>query len=169
MDNLWLKTINFHGHECPGLAIGFKAAIACREYLLCSSSKDEEIVCVSENNACCIDAIQVILGCTSGKGNLIINLKGKMVFHFYNRQSGKSIRVSLKDSNSSFNRDEYKKYLLSSTSEDIFHITESTLPPPEKAKIYKSIRCESCGEKTAEPFIRVYEGALLCDDCFNFK
>lgn len=35
MEELWKKAIEFHGHECPGLAIGFKAALAAREYLGC--------------------------------------------------------------------------------------------------------------------------------------
>ncbi len=25
VEELWKKAIEFHGHECPGLAIGFKA------------------------------------------------------------------------------------------------------------------------------------------------
>lgn len=48
MEELWEKAIEFHGHECPGLAIGFKAALAAREYLGCKQSGDEEIVCISE-------------------------------------------------------------------------------------------------------------------------
>ncbi|SDE82292.1 FmdE family protein [Sporomusa acidovorans] len=29
----WDKCVEFHGHECPGLAIGFKACEAVREKL----------------------------------------------------------------------------------------------------------------------------------------
>lgn len=30
---LWEKCVGFHGHECGGLAIGFKAALYARELL----------------------------------------------------------------------------------------------------------------------------------------
>lgn len=35
-------------------------------------SKDEEIVCVTENDACGVDAIQVVLGCSAGERKFII-------------------------------------------------------------------------------------------------
>ncbi|MDD4570365.1 MAG: FmdE family protein, partial [Tepidanaerobacteraceae bacterium] len=74
---LWRKCVEFHGHECPGLAIGFKACEAAIKKLGVSFAKDEESVCVTENDACGIDAIQVITGCTVGKGNLIYRGTGK--------------------------------------------------------------------------------------------
>ena len=30
--DLWKKCVEFHGHECPGLAIGYRAAMAASEY-----------------------------------------------------------------------------------------------------------------------------------------
>ncbi len=61
------------------------------------SSKDEEIVCVAENDSCSVDAIQSLLGCSAGKGNLIFRMRGKQAFSFFNRQTGKSFRIVLKD------------------------------------------------------------------------
>lgn len=57
---------------------------------------DEELVCVTENDACGVDAVQVITGCTMGKGNLLYRGTGKMAFSFYCRNSGKSVRLCLK-------------------------------------------------------------------------
>jgi formylmethanofuran dehydrogenase subunit E len=48
-------------------------------------SSDEEIVCVTENDARGVDAVQLITGCTFGKGNLLYKGTGKMAFSFYNR------------------------------------------------------------------------------------
>ena len=79
---LWDKCVGFHGHECPGLAIGFRACEAAVEKLGVSFSKDEEVVCITENNACGVDAVQLITGCTFGKGNLIFKDKGKQAFTF---------------------------------------------------------------------------------------
>ena len=54
---LWEKAIDFHGHVCPGLAIGYRAALYAAELLHLTFSKDEETVCISENDACGCDAI----------------------------------------------------------------------------------------------------------------
>ena len=84
-------TINFHGHSCPGLAIGIRAAeLAINRF---GRSMDEEIVAVVETDMCAVDAIQFLLGCTFGKGNLIHLDYGKSAFTFHRRQRGKSIRI----------------------------------------------------------------------------
>ena len=69
---LWEKCVAFHGHSCPGLAIGFRAAELAMDYLgLNDPAVDEEVVCVTENDACGVDAVQVLTGCTLGKGCLL--------------------------------------------------------------------------------------------------
>ena len=75
------KTIDFHGHWCPGLAIGIRAA----EWALKEMGKapDEEIVAVVETDMCGVDAIQSLTGCTFGKGNLIHKDYGKSAFTFF--------------------------------------------------------------------------------------
>ena len=88
----WNKAVDFHGHECGGLTIGYKAALYAMELLHITFSKDEDIVCVSENDACGVDAIQAILGCSVGKGNLLFHMRGKQAFSFYNRKNGNSVR-----------------------------------------------------------------------------
>jgi len=62
----WEKAVEFHGHECPGLAIGYKACEAAIKKLGIRFSGDEDIVCVTENDACGVDAVQLITGCTFG-------------------------------------------------------------------------------------------------------
>lgn len=90
--NFGKKCVAFHGHECGGLTIGYKAALYALKLLDVSKgdssesqgcvSKDEELVCIAENDACGIDAIQVILGCSVGKGNLLFHMRGKQAFSF---------------------------------------------------------------------------------------
>lgn len=77
---LWEKCVAFHGHECGGLTIGYKAALYAADLLELTFSSDEEVVCISENDACGVDAIQVILGCSIGKGNLLFHMTGKQAF-----------------------------------------------------------------------------------------
>lgn len=167
MEKLWEEVVKFHGHECPGLAIGFKAALAAREYLDCNDSEDEELVCISENDACGVDAIQALLKCTIGKGNLIIRLTGKSVYHFYNRKNNKSVRVVLKPSVVKMERSEYKKYLLETEATKLFTSSETNIKLPEKARIFNSVFCEKCGEKTSEHLIRIQNNKKVCLDCFE--
>ena len=74
---LWKKAAAFHGHVCGGLTIGYKAALYAIELLDLTFSEDEDVVCISENDACGVDAIQAILGCSVGKGNLLFHMRGK--------------------------------------------------------------------------------------------
>ena len=85
------KTIDFHGHWCPGLAMGIRAA----EWALNEMGKagDEEIVALVETDMCGVDAIQYLTGCTFGKGNLIHQDLGKNAFSFYRRRDGKAARL----------------------------------------------------------------------------
>ena len=93
-ESLYTKCVDFHGHSCGGLLIGFRAALcAMEQFGISEPSPDEELVCIAENDACGIDAIQALLGCTAGKGNLILRLRGKQAFTLFDRRSGKSFRI----------------------------------------------------------------------------
>ena len=85
----------FHGHVCPGLSIGYRVALLASNHFK-DRSKDEELVAIVENKSCAIDAIQVINGCTCGKGNLVFKDHGKHVYTYFKRGDKKAIRISLK-------------------------------------------------------------------------
>ena len=106
------KAIAFHGHACPGLAIGVRAATEAIKRLNLSFSEDEEVVCVTENDACGVDGIQAILGCTAGKGNLKFRDTGKMAFSFFNRKNGQKVRMCLKPSQADMSREEKQDFFL---------------------------------------------------------
>ena len=53
----WERCKAFHGHECGGLTIGYKAALYAKELLDIKFSEDEQLVCIAENDACGLDAI----------------------------------------------------------------------------------------------------------------
>ena len=163
---LWEKCIDFHGHECGGLAIGFKAALYVKELLGLEFSEDEEIVCVAENDACGIDAIQVLLGCSAGKGNLLFRLRGKQAWSFFRRSDGKAVRLCLKET-PDVPRGEKIVYLMNHGFEELFEVSEPTFTLPEPARIFYSYKCEMCGEMTAENMIRLQEGKKLCLDCYQ--
>lgn len=163
---LWEKCLAFHGHECGGLAIGFKAALYVKELLHADFSEDEDIVCVAENDACGIDAIQVILGCSVGKGNLLFRMRGKQAWSFFNRVDGKAVRLCLKET-PNMSREEKYAYLMNTSPEKLFVVSEPGFELPERARIFCSYECEKCGEMTAENMIRLQEGKKLCLDCYQ--
>lgn len=187
----WEDTINFHGHTCMGLAIGYRVAKAALETLENERDIDEELLAVVENDSCAVDAIQVITGCTLGKGNLLYKDYGKQVYTFSLRPEGKTVRIALKNRESSkqdqmmelrtkmaggeatpedeslFNKlhDEVLDEFLSCPQDDILEIKEVKYNQPEKARIFKSVECSCCGEKVMEPRARIREGEIACIPC----
>ncbi|WP_330698448.1 FmdE family protein [Anaerocolumna sp. MB42-C2] len=121
---------------------------------------------MTENDACGVDAIQVILGCSAGKGNLIFRIRGKQAYSFYNRKTGKSVRVVLK-SMPDMVREERERYLMNHETSELFDVKDTTYTLPERARIFKSVKCEKCGEMTAESMIRLEDGKKLCLDCYS--
>ena len=164
---LWEKCAVFHGHECGGLTIGYKAALYAIELLDLHFSDDEQVICITENDACGVDAIQVILGCSVGKGNLLFHLRGKQAFSFYNRTTGRSVRLVLKDRPEGMSRQESFAYYQSLAPRDMFTVKETTITLPESARLFQSVKCECCGETTAENMIRLENGKKLCLDCYQ--
>lgn len=184
--------VEFHGHSCPGLALGYRVALAAlKEAGMERISEDEELVAVVENDSCAVDAIQVVAGCTFGKGNLIFKDYGKQVYTFIKRPSGDAVRISIDFTRPQENMDEegmWRRYMEGDRSEEfvkvvhmrkakktqaileapdgeILKITRLKMPLPPAARIYQSLRCESCCEKMAEPMARVRDGKIVCIPC----
>lgn len=162
---LWNKCIEFHGHECPGLAIGFRACEIAVEKMGLTFSSDEELVCVTENDACGVDAVQLITGCTLGKGNLIHRDTGKMAFTFFDRRKDNSIRLVLKHFKDEMSREDRKRYILEGPADEVFSIKKPNFKVPKSARIFNTIVCENCGEGVPEHKIRLSNGKKLCLDC----
>lgn len=163
----WNKCVAFHGHECGGLTIGYKAALYAIDLLDLNFSRDEDVVCVAENDACGVDAIQVLLGCSIGKGNLLFRIRGKQAFSFYDRNSGKSVRLVLRPTPAEMTREESFKYYQNHDPAELFAIKEAKINLPEKARIFNSYNCDGCGEKTGENWIRLQGEKKLCLECIT--
>lgn len=163
----WEKAAEFHGHYCPGLAIGYRVAQTAMKKLGISRDSDEQLIAIVENDSCAIDAIQVITGCTVGKGNMIIKNTGKQVYLIAKRNDSKAIRISVKynDQKTDVNKEERIAQIMNASAEEIFNISELEFELPSKARIFKSIQCSKCGEGVAEPKARVKDGQIVCPEC----
>ena len=164
---LWEKAAAFHGHVCGGLTIGYKAALYAIDLLELTFSDDEQVVCISENDACGVDAIQVILGCSIGKGNLLFHMTGKQAFSFYNRTSGKSVRLMLKRKPDSMTREESFAYYQNLDPKEMFDIMDAKITLPEPARIFDSYVCDCCGETAGANWIRLQGDKKVCIDCYT--
>lgn len=187
------EVVAFHGHACPGLAIGYRAAAAGLQALSVGRPSDEELVAVVENDACGIDAIQFVAGTTMGKGNLIFLDYGKRAWTFINRRTGQAVRVAERpeffakkadpglgelrrrvaegvatgEEQAEFSRRSgaYIRDLLSFPAEEMFAIRAATPEIPGKARIFRSVTCAICGESVSESRARVKDGEIVCIPC----
>ena len=184
------EVVQFHGHLCPGLALGYRVAKAALRELKADRPQDEELVAIVENDSCAVDAVQFITGCTFGKGNLIFRDYGKHVYTFFNRRTNQGVRIS--EDYRGFENDqrfpalrkreaagedvsremqllkmEKASAILKADEKEIFTITPVSSPPPEEAKIRGSLRCSLCGEKFMESRSRAKNGKTVCIPCFE--
>ena len=183
----------FHGHVCPGSAIGYRAAEIAINELSTTRSTDEEFLAIVENDSCSVDAIQVVAGCTFGKGNLIFKDYGKQVYIFVNRNTGDSLRLSLnkginemdmefdsvrkkafsksatKEDKIEFEKkkDKFSKAILDMPADELFHIEHVKIKIPQKARIFKSLKCSKCGEFVSEHRARLENNKIVCIPCFE--
>ena len=163
------EIVSFHGHECPGLAIGYRMATAAMEELSVLRAEDEEIVAIVENDACGVDALQCITGCTFGKGNLIFHDYGKSVYTLYVRSSGKGVRVLFhgKDIPEGMreNREALVDWILKAKKEAILQLKDVSVDEPAHARVHESVPCAFCQERVMETRIRDVEGKPACIPC----
>ena len=86
--------VSFHGHNCPGLASGYRMTKAAMNFLFSSPATDKKLVAIVEDISCSVDALQYLSGCTFGKRNLIFKDYGKQVYPLYDRDTKQGVRVA---------------------------------------------------------------------------
>ena len=124
-------------------------------------------MCISENDACGVDAIQVILGCSVGKGNLLFHMTGKQAFSFYRRATGQSVRLVLRPKPADLPRGQSLAYYRRTPPAELFDVKPTKLALPEEAAIFRPVVCERCGETAASNWIRLQDGKKVCIDCYR--
>lgn len=185
------RCIDFHGHICPGVSIGFRATQVAMQRLSEGRAQDEEIVAIVETDACSSDAVQVLTGCTFGKGNFIYKDHGKMALTLMSRKSGKGVRVVMRhglfvadDEQTQLQqkamagqatdaeqqrlrelREQRTDAILTMPEHDLFAITEVATELPPKAKMEPSQPCDMCGEPVMGCKLQAVNGQKLCRAC----
>lgn len=188
---LWQDVVNFHGHICPGLVIGFRASILALSTLKRALRKlGETHLAICENDVCGIDGVQFITGCTLGNDGLIINNKGKFAFSWVDKRTSEGIRVLLKGPLWSSNeplrlhrkvkegtatekekrqwidiRGKRSLELMALKDNKLLDVQEIQIKIPGKPRLFPFVTCADCGENFMEPWARINEGRVLCEAC----
>jgi len=183
-----------HGHFCPFVALGVKAAMRALKELGVSSTGMEEVVVIVETNNCFSDGIQFVTGCSFGNNALIYRDYGKTAFTLA-RRNGEAVRVSVKaDShlleehepeatelfqkvvvNHQGTGDDQRRLkelwqqasfkILDIPDEQLFNVKRVTIRVPAYARIFASVKCAVCGENIMEPRARIKDGKPICIPC----
>lgn len=161
--------IAFHGHSCPGLAIGYRLATAAMDALGATRSDDEELFAVVESDACGVDALQCVSGCTFGKGNLVFRDYGKHAYCLFSRVRqqgvrvlfhGKGIPAELRE-----DRPAYAVRIMSEQADAIVSVTHIPFEELQTARIRKTVVCAICGESVMDTRVREAGGRTICIPC----
>ena len=185
---------DFHGHLCGGLAFAYRVVgAALRELEIYGDSGKRLIASIETIDACGIDTLQVVAGCTMGRGNLKVLDYGKHSFTFIDKKSGKAVRIVrckdwnldtidpvaagmrervMKDQATDAEHAEFDRrmenvaaIILKMPEEELFEIHSFSAEVPKKTKTFTQVECSCCGEMVAENRIVSANGRSYCIPC----
>lgn len=187
------RTVEFHGHLCPGLAIGIRAAEPALDEIGANTA-ERAVVAIVESDLCCVDAIQFLTGCTFGKGNLIHRDHGKVAFTFLRRSDGRAIRISMRPGAMGKDDPEHRalfakvkgqaateaerrrfwadheqraERILAAPFDELYEVREVALEPPPHGRSMLLVECARCGEPTLQARIGRLGQRELCSPCLE--
>lgn len=183
-----------HGHKCPAMPMGLRVGAAALNKLGVERAQDGQLMALVELGedhcaTCFADGIQMITGCTFGKGNIRKLNYGKWGVTIIDKKSGRAVRVSPKAEAMAANKqsDFFKKYREKGVPashvppEVVDPLVERVMAAPDDRMLnigdvfdykwtdaphsFDSFVCESCGEMTAEIYGRVLGDKKVCIPC----
>ena len=190
--------LQLHGHKCPAMPMGLRAGAAAMNRLGIQRTGDSAWLALVELGdhhcaTCFADGIQVITGCTFGKGNIQKTHKGKWGVTLVDKKAQKAVRVSPKAEVMARNKEtpffqDYRKKgvpptqvpeavvqplldsVLNMPEDQLFNISEVfDYPYQEPPHSFESFVCEECGEMTVLQYGRISkEGKKVCQDCAGY-
>lgn len=189
------KCVEFHGHICPGIAIGYRAVKAGLAWYEENASKDDPMVAIVETGGCSADMFQILAGCTFGNGSLIHRDNGKQVFNLVGRHSQSGVRLAMKagvfqptednvlmidkvinDEATAEQQDKFHNFalqkcrlILNMRLEDLFEIKAINMPVPRNTIIEAMKVCDSCQEPTLISRLTEMDDGNYCKDCLNAR
>ncbi|MER3450282.1 MAG: formylmethanofuran dehydrogenase [Chloroflexota bacterium] len=187
--------VKFHGHMCPGLALGIRAAeVAWAQVGV--NSPENPIIAIVETDLCPADAIQYLTGCTFGKGNLVHLDHGKNAFTFIRLREGRGVRVvarpdafgppdpdfvalseRVRSGEASAGErarfDEIQRRraetILQMPIDRLFQVKTTEAHPPPRNRTMRWGVCDGCGEPVLISHLEPQNGGSYCRGCLAGK
>ena len=90
--------LEFHGHKCPAMPLGLRAAETAMNKLGVERTGAKDLLAILELGEdhcahCYADGVQMMTGCTFGKGNIRQLGFGKFGLTLVDRKLGRAVRV----------------------------------------------------------------------------
>jgi formylmethanofuran dehydrogenase subunit E len=193
-DEVYKVGLALHGHKCPAMPLGLRAGETAMQVLGVSHAPDGQLTALVEIDrnhcsTCFADGVQVITGCTFGKGNIRSLGYGKFALTLIYNKSGLSVRVvATPEAMRRSQESEFIQYrkkgtpasqvdqalveplidqVLGEKAEVLFKIepVKEMMLPPMAPHAFNTIICAECGEVTVERYARIKNGKIVCQPC----
>lgn len=189
-----LNIVQYHGHLCPELAVGYRAGLIAQNELGLNRDNARDFFILAENMSSAIDALQYMTGCTVGNQSFYAYDLGKHVYYFGRFHGGPEPRealwvalikplIDLSHVNDiekkimagravSAEVEEYRRAIdkavseiLNIPEESLFAKSKVSLRPPQVIKSRDYTKCSCCGEVVAVGKAILKKKGLLCQVC----
>lgn len=91
----WEQVIDFHGHTCPEIALGYRVAQIAMRKLGIRPTPISELMVTVYTHSCALDAFQVLNHVTYGRGHLIVNEQTQHIYHFQYSGTAKGLQITI--------------------------------------------------------------------------
>lgn len=142
---LWKESVTLHGRPCSLLALGVRVCATAMKKLDLEKVSSEQLVCVSEHDGCCVDAIQAGLHCTVGKKHLLFYKTGHLIFTVYDLVTGKSVRICTRQEIADKIPAMKAESILNLPEDELFYFEEAR-PMTERVRIKVRRACNAAEE-----------------------
>ena len=189
-----MAALELHGHKCPAMPLGLRAGAAAMNRLGVERSQDKQLLALLELgddhcSHCYADGVQMITGCTFGKGNIKQLGYGKFGLTLVDKATGRAVRVApLGDVLMVVKRSPFfQNYrmrgvpasqvpqeivepvieqVLSTPEEQLFTVSEVfDYEAPSGAETFHTFLCDRCGDMVVESYGRVIGSHKVCIPC----
>jgi len=186
----------FHGHKCPAMPMGLRVGAAAMNKLGVERSKDGQLLALVEIGedhcaTCFADGVQMITGCTFGKGNIKKLHYGKWGLTLVDTTTDRAVRVTPRGEVMVANKQsefitEYraKGIPASEVPEDVVDpLVSRVMSAPDelilevsdvfdykvekKPHNFSSFICDLCNEMVVEGYGRPLGNKRVCQPCYE--
>lgn len=94
----WEQVIDFHGHTCPGIALGYRVATIAQKELGLRPTPESELLVKASTRSCALDAFQIINKATLGRGTIRVEETHQSIYQFYFTGTHEILKITLNPS-----------------------------------------------------------------------